>query len=150
VDALKAQLEFIPRFHDGYSCIYGIWADKPICRDQADHSVLMSSRLYEKVFMPYDLKVINAFEYTVFHLHSANIHIARALTKIPNLRAIQVSIDYPAKAFSPSMEKLIPIFKEIQKSKPLIVTGPVTEDEMHLILDELSPEGLALKIYRLS
>ncbi len=43
----------------------------------------------------------------------------------------------------------MPTFKEIQKSKPLIITGPVTEKELSLILDELRPEGLALKLGQL-
>jgi len=150
IDTLKAQLRLIPKFHDGYSCLYGICAPKPICRNQADYSVLISPKLYEKIFLPYDLKIINAFEHTVFHLHSATIHIARTLAKIPNLGAIEVSIDYPAKAFSPPVKELIPTFKEIQKNKPLIVSGAVKEKEMCLILNELSPKGLALKLYRVS
>ncbi|MCW4026721.1 MAG: hypothetical protein NWE76_04460, partial [Candidatus Bathyarchaeota archaeon] len=94
-------------------------------------------------------KIIDSSEYTTFHLHSATVHIANILRRIPKLSAIQVSIDYPAKAFSPPVEELMPTFKEIQKSKPLIITGPVTQKELSLILDELRPEGLALKLGRL-
>ncbi|MDH5439971.1 MAG: hypothetical protein OEY31_05160 [Candidatus Bathyarchaeota archaeon] len=145
IDAFNHQANLIPQFYDGYCCEYGIWAPKPICRDQADHSVLISPQLYEKVFLRHDLKIIDSSEYTTFHLHSATVHIANILRKIPKLSAIQVSIDYPAKAFSPPVEELMPTFKEIQKSKPLIITGPVTGKELSLILDELRPEGLALK-----
>jgi len=150
IDALNMQLELIPKFHSGYGCSYGIWAPKPVCRDQADHSVLVSPQLYEKVFLRHDLKIIDSFEYTIFHLHSANVHIGSVLREIPRLSAIQVSIDYPAKAFSPPVEELMPTFKEIQKSKPLIISGPVTESELSLILDELRPKGLALKLSILS
>jgi len=140
----------LPKFENGYSCIYGIWAPKPICRTQADYSVLISPEIYEKNFLPCDLKIIKTFEYTVFHLHSANIHIAEKLLEIPELKAIQISIDYPAKAFSPSIEKLLPIFKKIQEKKPLIVTGPVTKRELQLIRRELSPHGLALSLHILT
>jgi len=148
-EALNAQFELTPMFHGGYGCSFGLWAPKPICRDQADHSVLVSPQLYERFFLPYDLKIIDAFDYTVFHLHSATTHIAEALSKAKNLSAIQVSIDFPAKAFSPPVEELLPIFKKIQKSKPLIISGPVTDEEMDLLTNELSPNGLALQISRL-
>jgi len=150
IKALRAQADLIPRFHGGYSCMYGIWAPKPICRTQADHTVLISPKLYEKVFLPHDLTIIKAFDYTIFHLHSATIHIAEALVEIPELSAIQVSIDYPARAFSPSVKELLPILKKIHDNKPLILSGPVKEKEKRLILDELIPEGLALQLYILN
>ena len=146
IDALEQQLRLIPKFHDGYSCMYGIWAPEPVCRTQADYSVLMSPRIYEKNFLPHDLEIMKKFKYTIFHLHSANIHIAEKLLGVPELKAIQVSIDYPAKAFSPPVKKLIPIFKKILEEKPLIITGPVTKKELRLIRRELSPKGLALNL----
>ncbi len=150
IDALNAQIRLLPKFENGYCCMYGIWAPKPICRTQADYSVLVSPEVYEKIFLPYDLRIINAFEYTIFHLHSANIHIADKLVEVRELKAIQVSIDYPAKAFSPSVEELMPIFKKIQEKKPLIVTGAVTKRELQLICHELSPNGLALNLRTLT
>jgi len=146
IDALKDQIKLIPKFRNGYSCMFGIWVPEPICRTQADYSVLVSPQVYEKIFLPYDLRIIEAFKYTIFHLHSANIHIAEKLLMVPELKAIQVSIDYPAKAFSPPLEKLLPIFKKILERKPLIITGPVTRRELQLIHRELSPEGLALNL----
>jgi hypothetical protein len=136
----------LPRFEGGYSCMHGVWAPEPICRDQADYSVLVSPRDYERAFLPYDLKVIKAAEYSVFHLHSANLHIAEKLVEVPELNSIQVSIDYPAKAFSPPVKELIPIFKRIQEEKPLILNGPVSRRDLQLIQRELSPEGLALDL----
>jgi len=146
IDALNDQLRLIPKFQNGYSCMFGIWASEPICRTQADYSVLVSPKIYEKIFLPHDLKIIKAFKYTIFHLHSANIHIVEKLLEVAELKAIQVSIDYPARAFSPPLKKLIPIFKKIQEEKPLIITGPVTKEELQLIRRELSPNGLALNL----
>jgi hypothetical protein len=146
IDAFKKQLNMLPRFEGGYGCMYGIWAPGPICRTQADYSVLVSPRDYEKVFLPYDLKVIKASEYSVFHLHSATIHIAEKLLGVPELNAIQVSIDYPARAFSPPVKDLLPIFKRIQEEKPLIINGPVSRGDLQLIQRELPPEGLALDL----
>ena len=111
---------------------------------------MISPKLYEKVFLPHNLTIIKAFDYTIFHLHSATIHIAEALVEIPELSAIQVSIDYPARAFSPSIKELLPILKKIHDNKPLILSGPVKEKEKRLILDELIPEGLALQLYILN
>ena len=61
-----------------------------------------------------------------------------------------MSIDYPARAFSPSVKELLPILKKIHDNKPLILSGPVKEKEKRLILDELIPEGLALQLYILN
>ena len=146
IDAFKEQLSILPRFEGGYSCMYGVWAPGPICRIQADHSVLISPSIYEKMFLPYDMEIIKASEYQVFHLHSANIHVAELLLGVRELKAIQVSIDYPARAFSPPVEDLLPIFKGILEEKPLIISGPVSRRGLRLIQRELPPEGLALDL----
>lgn len=146
IQSFNMQLSLLPKFSGGYSCMYGIWAPEPICRNQADYSVLISPKVYERIFLPYDVKVIKASKYSIFHLHSANIHLADKLVEIPELSAIQVSIDYPAKVFSPPVESLLPTFKRIQREKPLIITGPVTQQEFQTILRELSPNGLALDL----
>lgn len=146
IQSFKMQLSMLPKFSGGYSCMYGIWAPEPICRNQADYSVLISPRVYEKMFLPYDLKIIRASKYSIFHLHSANIHLADKLIEVPKLSAVQVSIDYPARAFSPPIRDLIPTFKKMQGEKPLIITGPVTRQDLRTIRRELSPKGLALDL----
>lgn len=146
IRSFNMQLSLLPKFSGGYSCMYGVWATEPICRNQADYSVLISPKVYEKIFLPYDIKVIKASKYSIFHLHSANIHLADKLVEIPELSAIQVSIDYPAKAFSPPVQSLLPTLKRIQREKPLIITGPVTRREIQMIRQELSPNGLALDL----
>jgi triosephosphate isomerase len=64
---------------------------------------------------------------------------------MPRLKAIEVCIDYPSRGpTSPTIQKLIPVFKKIQNYKPLILGGTVTDEELRLLLEELSPRGLAV------
>jgi hypothetical protein len=78
------------------------------------------------------------------HTHACFVQIvADALLGLKDLRAIQVSLDYPA---GPSVESLLPTFEKINREKPLIITGGLTEEELNLLIERLSPRGLCLQV----
>ncbi len=106
---------------------------------------MFSPKVYSEQIGARDEKIVNAFDYTWFHTHTANIHIVDVLLEMPKLKAIEVCIDYPSRGpTSPTIAKLLPVFKKIQKKKPLVLGGTVTEEELKLLLKELSPAGLAV------
>ena len=138
----RAHLDAAPPFRDG-RVIYGIWTPGEVVRTQLDNAVLFSPDMYEEHFLPRDRKVFEAFENTIIHVHSGSLHIAGALASARSLGAVQVSIDIPA---GPSIEEMLPALHIIQETKPLVITGPATRDELDLLVRELDPTGLCLDV----
>lgn len=141
----ETHLSLVPPFHGGY-ITYGIWAPGSVVRTQLDNAVLLSPELYREYFLPGDARIFRHFEYVVIHVHSACLHIVDDLLAQDELNAIQVSLDFPG---GPSMDEVLPILERIQGKKPLILTGPVTDKFLQLLLDVLSPAGLCLAVRRI-
>ena len=139
----KSQLERIPRFHGGYCTQYGIWCPGTFIRFQEDLAINLSPRIYEEFLAPCHRKLIDAFEYHVVHTHSGFPQLAEWTLRLDGLRAIEVSLD----GIGPSVEELIRLWNRILEEKCLILSGPVTERQLDLILSSLSPRGLWLDIF---
>ena len=84
-----------------------------------------------------DRVVFEAFDFTVIHVHSCCLHIIDTLLGEPALDMIQISIDHPG---GPLAGEVMPTFERIMQVKPLIVTGPVTGEELRQ-LRSLEPAG---------
>ncbi|MBT5873701.1 MAG: hypothetical protein HOH43_09795 [Candidatus Latescibacteria bacterium] len=139
----KAWRDAAPLFAGG-SCLYGIWAPGTAVRIQADNAALMSPGTYRDFLLPCDERICAAFDYPLMHTHSGVLHIiADALLELDGLRAIQVSLDYPA---PPPISELLPVLQKVNGRKPLIITGSVTQSELDSLLDALSPAGLCLQV----
>jgi hypothetical protein len=127
----------------GYINGWGLWAPGPIVRTQADHSTLLSSGMYEQQILPFDLEIIRACPYCVFHLHNPGLHVAPALIEVDELAVIEVVVDpYPGasrRAYEMAM------YRKIQERKPLIldVNFPRVE-EADWVLGQLAHRGLNL------
>ncbi|MAG35297.1 MAG: hypothetical protein CL878_03485 [Dehalococcoidia bacterium] len=132
-----------PLFHGG-SCIYDVWAPGTTIRTQADNAALLSPRLYREFLLPCDERICAAFDYPLIHTHSAVLHImVDAIVDLPALRGVQVSLDYPG---GPSLVDLLPLLRQLNECKPLVITGPVTQEELDTLLASLSPRGLCLEV----
>lgn len=141
----ETHLSLVPPFHGGYTS-YGIWAPGPVIRTQLDNAVLLSPKLYREYFLPCDARIFRRFEVVVIHVHSACLHIVDDLLAQEELNVIQVSLDFPG---GPPFEDVFPILEGIHEQKPLILTGPVTDKALRLLLDRLSPAGLGLAVRRI-
>jgi hypothetical protein len=128
-------------FQEGFMCGFGIWAPGTVLRTQADHSTLLSPRIYETQIMPYDIEIIRSCAYSVFHLHNPGLHVAPLLLQVPELSAIEVVVDpYPNAARRPYE---VGMYHLIQDSKPLILDVNFPDQgEADRLLSELSPRGL--------
>ncbi len=143
IKVAEARLALSPPFYDGYLSNYSIWAPGTVIRTQADNSALISPAMYRDFLLPCDERIFDSFDYPLIHLHSGGLHIVDVLLDAEKLRAIQVSLDYPA---GPPFAESLPILQSINKHKPLIVTGVLTEDELNQLLETLSPRGLCLSV----
>lgn len=136
---LDAQLRRIPRLKGGYVSAFGIWAPGTVVRTQCDASAFLSPQQYADYFMPYDRRICETVDYSIIHLHSGSLHTVEALLTVDALDAIQVSID-PEPA-SPPVPALVPTLGKILEAKPLIISGPMSEEQLALLEAELPSDG---------
>jgi hypothetical protein len=139
----RAWREAAPFFAAG-SVLYGIWAPGTAVRTQCDNAALLSPELYREFLLPCDERICAGFDYPLMHTHSGFIGmVAPVLLEVRGLRAVQVSLDWPA---GPGVAELLPTFQLLNQHLPLIITGGLTQAELDLLLKELSPRGLCLQV----
>jgi len=140
IEILRAQLSRIPPIDGGYVNPFGVWAPGTVVRTQCDASAFLSPAQYARWFLPYDVRICEAVDYSIIHLHSGSLHTVDALLAVERPQAIQVTLDPESSA--PPVERLLPIFRKILATKPLIVDGPLTRERVQLLRDQLPPDGL--------
>ena len=141
----KLITESVPLWQGGRSN-FGMLCPGSVVRMQADHSALISPTEYAARFLPHERRISEAFDYTIFHLHSGNMHTLDALLSMPRLTAIEVCLDpWP---FAPRLRDLLPRIAEIQAAgKSLLLDGgPVSRDELDEALSRLPARGLAINV----
>jgi len=146
VDVGKRRLAQTPPWHGGYMVRYewGLWAPGPTIQFQADASRNLSPAKYREFLVEIDREIIEGFEFSIIHTHSGSSHILPVLVEEPGLRAIEVALD-PA-PYGPPPPQLLPRFKLVQEAgKSLYIGGPLKRSELDLLLENLSPTGLAIR-----
>jgi len=146
VQAARRRLDCTPPFHGGYAvrCEWGLWAPGTTVQFQADASRNLSECMYREFLFEVDRMIAGAFEYPIMHTHSGSHHILPVIMDIPELRAIEVSLD-PA-PYGPSPLDLLPEFEEVQRAgKSLLISGPMRQVELRVLLERLSPVGLGIR-----
>jgi hypothetical protein len=138
---IEAGSRAVTPFCGGYVSGYGTWASAPVVRTQADHSSLLSPRMYQSQILPFDLKVVRACPRCIFHIHNNGLHVAPFLVQIDELDVIEVVVDPYPKGERRAYE--IGMLQMIQEHKPLIldVNLPSVEESERL-LGQLSRRGL--------
>lgn len=143
ISVARAWTAAAPAFAGG-SCLYGIWAPGTSMRTQCDNAALLSPELYREFLVGCDERICASFDYPLMHTHSGFIGmVAPVLLQVRGLRAVQVSLDWPA---GPGVAELLPVFQQLNEQLPLIITGGLTQTELDLLLKHLSPRGLCLQV----
>ena len=138
----RAQLAVIPPLEGGYCTQWGIWAPGTVNRIQEDFCINLSKKMFFEFIIPPLEKIVKAIDYHVFHTHSGAYHMPEWLTELEGLRAIECMVDPQG----PSLEELIPIWNRVLEKKPLIITAPLTEEELRMLESNLQPNGLLLDV----
>jgi len=138
----QAQLDLIPQVHRGYCNQNGIWSPGTCLRTQEDYAINLSPQIFAEFIIPYLRRVAEAFDYSVIHTHSGCPQLAEWTLQVDGLKAIEVTID----PTGPTLEESIPFWNRILAKKPLIVSGPVTQDQLDMLVSRLTPSGLLLDI----
>ena len=110
---------------------------------QDDAVSLLSPDLYRDFILPCEDKIFRRWDRTMIHVHSGTLPIALdGLLSLDSLDALEVLIDPTGK----SLPELVPVFQQIQKHKALLICGEIDFEAVKLLLDTLSPQGLALLV----
>lgn len=137
----KIQIEKTPKFSNGYVvAFYNIWTPELCQYDQEDALDYFSPRFFKEVLLKGHTKICNSFPYPLIHLHPNSLYCLNDLYGIDNLKVIEINKDL----HGPSIFKLLPILKEVQKHKPLIIWGDLTKEEIRKLLNTLSSKGLCI------
>ena len=138
----RVQYDQYPALQGGFTNPFGIWAPGTTVRTQCDVASSVSAAQYKEFFFPYDREICSNFDFSVEHLHSGYLHHIDVLLEDEYPTAIQVSLD--TGSTPDSVHDLIPTFKRALESKPLIVMGEMTRDELKELQDELPSNGLCI------
>jgi hypothetical protein len=141
-----ARLAETPPFHGGYAtrAEWGLWAPGTTVQFQADASRNLSPKTYREFMFEIDQRIASGFEYSIIHTHSGSNHILPILADEPALGAIEVTLDQAP--YGPPPLSLLPKFRLIQEAgKSLFISGPMKQLEFDVLLDTLSPVGLAIR-----
>lgn len=144
IEILEAQRKRIPQVDGGYVNSFGVWAPGSVVRTQCDASAILSPRQYQEWFLPYDEQISNAVGYATIHLHSCSLHVVEPLMAVSKPQVIQVTIETDG-PHVPTLEEATPIFRRILEAKCLIADGPLTEDQVSYLQDELPQDGLYIR-----
>ena len=137
----KIQIKKTPKFLNGYTvAFYNMWTPKLCQYDQEDALDYFSPRFFREVLLKNHTKICNSFPCSLIHLHPNLLYCLNDLYGIDNLKVIEINKDL----HGPSIFKLLPTLKEIQKHKPLLIWGDLTKEEIRELLNTLSPRGLCI------
>ena len=137
----NAQIEKIPKFHNGYVVAwYSIWTPEVCGYMQEDSLAYFSPKLYREILLENHIRLANSFTYPLMHLHPQSLYCLKDLYQIEGIKIIEIGRDL----YGPSIFELLPTLREVQKHKPLVIWGHLTQEEIRTLLNELSPNGLCI------
>lgn len=140
---LKLQLQFLPKFKDGYVLgQYELWAPEKPLRIQEDFSTLYSPQLFDEFLQPADTRIAAISNYTLIHLHSSSLYLIDNFLENSNIKTYQVTKDPGSVKLKDMMQNLIKIQ---QAGRPLVLKGQFEDDEFDLMKEKLSVKGLCIQ-----
>jgi hypothetical protein len=139
IAVLWEQLVRIPPLQGGMVSPFGIWAPGTVVRTQCDATAFLSAGHYAEWFLPYDVRICEAVDLSIIHLHSCSLHVVDVLLGVERPHAIQVTVESGPNV--PSLAELLPVFGRILAKKPVIIDGPLSPDDVEMLQEELPPGG---------
>ena len=146
IKVFRKQYEVIPPYFDGYfQETYMLWTPGIIIRYQGDATGNFSPKIYKEIFQEYDRLIVEAFPYSLIHLHNSSLFLIDYFLGIEKIDVFQINLDTTGM----TMEDELPYLKKVQdKKRCLLLRGTYTLNDLLLIRDNLSPSGLCIQIVR--
>jgi len=140
-----AQRGFVLRnaWQGGFVSSWGLFAPGRLLDYQVDASNMLAAPMYEQHFLQFDKQIIDAFEYSLVHVHACGLHIIKPLLKLERLSAIEISLDRET-----GQTDLLAVMKaaqEIQRChKAALIYGQLNASELAMLIQNLDTKGLAV------
>lgn len=119
----------------GYCNAYGIWAPNPTARSQEDIASLLTPAFYAEYLLPYEVQIADAFEYTVFHMHSSlelALYNWKAYCRQSTINSLEIALDH----IGPKVKDILEILTGMNSERPLVLDsyapGLAEEVEEHI------------------
>ena len=134
---------FRKRWQGGFVSSWGLFAPGQLLDYQVDASNMLSAQMYEQCILEFDEEIIEAFEYSLIHVHACGLHIVKSLLNLDHLRAIEISLD--REAGRTDISTIVDVAKRIQeRGKAVLIHGELNEGELATFIRHLSSNGLAI------
>jgi hypothetical protein len=130
----------IPRWNGGFVGFLGLWAPNFDPMQQDDASVSVSPTLYRNVMRSSDARIIDGWEHTIFHLHSAGLQVLDEVLDLLDGHALNVDLD-PS---GPSAAQILPLLRRVQDRRVPLHLLAFDYGLARDMADSLSPAGLAI------
>lgn len=138
----------IPWYGGSVSC-WKLYAPGPVLDYQIDASSLFSPAVYREHFLEYDRRVVQAFPYTLIHLHSVGLQHLDTVLDLEALGAVEISLDREAMPWD--REAMLHRCRRVQeRGKSLLISGELSQEDFRILTKELGPAGLAVEYWEKS
>jgi len=135
--------EYIPVFNGGYVTRLKMWAPDKAITPQNEYGSMISAEMYNNFALPIDRRITEYYPFHSFHLHGSAFHQVELLLTLDKLSAIQITQEHDAGG--PSLENMLPVYRRVLDSKPLIIVVPDI-GTAEKCMEGLPPEGLCILI----
>jgi hypothetical protein len=144
IKVLQAHYRIIKPYHGGHFIEqFSLWAPDRIVRLQEDASAVYSPNLYRNLIQENDRLIAQAFPLSLIHLHSSSLFLLDSFLEIEEIDVFQINKD----AVGMSFAEMLPYLKRVQEDKRcLLIRGILTENDLKLVKENLSPAGLLLQV----
>jgi len=136
----QASIGVIHQHVGGYVWWMGIWSDRPSIDLQNDYSCMISSKMFDDIFMPSIEQQTQWVERTIYHLDGPNaVRHLDSLLSLPRMTGIQ----WVPGAGAPPQKEWLPLLRRVQaKGKRLALF--VDPSDVEDLVTGLQPEGLLM------
>ncbi|MHB0937073.1 MAG: hypothetical protein ACYDCO_03685 [Armatimonadota bacterium] len=133
-------------WHDGWVSCWKLYAPGPVLDYQIDASSLFSAGIYREHFMRYDRQVLQAFPFTLIHLHSVGLQHLDTVLELEALGTVEISLDREAMPWD--REAMLRRCRRVQeRGKSLLISGEMSPEDFRIFTTGLDPAGLAIECW---
>lgn len=138
-----------PLWQDGVVSCWKLFAPGPVLDYQIDASSLFSAATYREHFSRFDRRALEAFPFTLIHLHSVGLQHLETVCELEVLNTIEISLDREAIPWD--LPAMLSHFRHIQESgKSLLISGELSAKDYQVFVEKLNPAGLAIEYWEKS
>ncbi len=150
IETLEAQSALLPFYEGGQFNAHGIWTPGRSPSFSVDSAWMFSPSCYQDFFLPCDIRICEAFDTPVVHLHSAaRQHFVTWAQELPKA-GLQCSVDElwlptgERKPLGPPLGDLIPLFAQVCEHTSFLIFGHWDDDVVDRAIEMLPRRGYAI------